>query len=167
MILNNAVSERGADHLWSMAYSIDIAGQGGGRFATGSEKVAAVMDFEERSTLYDSMLLCKFGRYIYDWETMRNVLNAVTGFNYTINDLKEVAQRIIVMHRYMNGTTIEQDRLPPRWLKEPVTYEGKNYVVTEEEWAGMIKEYYRLRGYDERGVPKPETLVKLSILNNN
>ncbi|ABW01108.1 Aldehyde ferredoxin oxidoreductase [Caldivirga maquilingensis IC-167] len=167
MILNNAVSERGADHLWSMAYSIDIAGQGGGRFATGSEKVAAVMDFEERSTLYDSMLLCKFGRYIYDWEMMRNVLNAVTGFNYTINELKEAAQRIIVMHRYMNGTTIEQDRLPPRWLKEPVMYEGKSYVVTEEEWMSMIKEYYRLRGYDERGVPKTETLVKLSILNND
>ncbi|WP_291766186.1 aldehyde ferredoxin oxidoreductase family protein [Caldivirga sp. UBA161] len=167
MILNNAVSERGADHLWSMAYSIDIAGQGGGRFATGSEKVAAVMDFEERSTLYDSMLLCKFGRYIYDWEAMRNVLNAVTGFNYTISDLKEAAQRIIVMHRYMNGTTIEQDRLPPRWLKEPVVYEGKSYVVTEEEWVGMVKEYYRLRGYDERGVPKPETLVKLGILNND
>ncbi len=167
MILNNAISERGADHLWSMAYSIDIAGQGGGRFATGSEKVAAVMDYEERSTLYDSMLLCKFGRYIYDWETMRNVLNAVTGFNYTINELKEAAQRIIVMHRYMNGTTVEQDKLPPRWLKEPVVYEGKSYVVTEEEWAGMVKEYYRLRGYDERGVPKPETLIKLGILNNN
>ncbi|MGC8570561.1 MAG: aldehyde ferredoxin oxidoreductase family protein [Caldivirga sp.] len=167
MILNNAVSERGADHLWSMAYSIDIAGQGGGRFATGSEKVSAVMDFEERSTLYDSMLLCKFGRYIYDWETMRKALNAVTGFNYTINELKDAAQRIIVMHRYMNGTTIEQDRLPPRWLKEPVMYEGKSYIVTEEEWASMVKEYYRLRGYDERGVPKPETLIKLGVLNND
>ena len=167
MILNNAVSERGADHLWSMAYSIDIAGQGGGRFATGSEKVTAVMDFEERSTLYDSMLLCKFGRYIYDWETMRKALNAVTGFNYTINELKDAAQRIIVMHRYMNGTTIEQDRLPPRWLKEPVMYEGKSYIVTEEEWASMVKEYYRLRGYDERGVPKPETLIKLGVLNND
>jgi aldehyde:ferredoxin oxidoreductase len=167
MILNYSVSERGADHLWTMAYALDIAGQGGGRFATGDEKVMAVMDYEERSTLYDSMLLCKFGRYIYDWETMKNTLNAVTGFNYTVSELKETAQRIIVMHRFLNGTTIEQDRLPPRWLREPVEYEGKRYVVTEEEWQGMVKRYYQLRGYDENGVPKQETLVKLGIINSN
>ena len=167
MILNYSVSERGADHLWTMAYALDIAGQGGGRFATGDEKVMAVMDYEERSTLYDSMLLCKFGRYIYDWETMKNALNAVTGFNYTVSELKEIAQRIIVMHRFLNGTTIEQDRLPPRWLREPVEYEGKRYVVTEEEWQGMVKRYYQLRGYDENGVPKQETLVKLGIINSN
>jgi aldehyde:ferredoxin oxidoreductase len=91
----------------------------------------------------------------------------VTGFNYTVSELKETAQRIIVMHRFLNGTTIEQDRLPPRWLREPVEYEGKRYVVTEEEWQGMVKRYYQLRGYDENGVPKQETLVKLGIINSN
>ena len=164
MILNNAIAERGADHLWSSAYAVDIAGQGGGRFATGEEKVRAVMDIEERNALYDSMLLCKFGRAIYTWDVIKDVLNAVTGFNYTIDELKETAQRIIVIHRYMNGTTIEQDRLPPRWLREPVEYEGKQYVVTEEEWSFMVRKYYELRGYDETGRPRQDTLVKLKIL---
>lgn len=110
MILNNAISERGgADHLWSSAYAIDTAGQAGGRFATGEEKVKAVMELEERNALYDSMLLCKFGRAIYMWDVIRDVMNAVTGLNYTIDELREVAQRVIVLHRYMNGTTIEQD----------------------------------------------------------
>ena len=164
MILNNAIAERGADHLWSSAYAVDIAGQAGGRFAIGEEKVRAVMDIEERNTLYDSMLLCKFGRAMYTWEVIRDVLNAVTGFNYTIDELRETAQRIIVLHRYMNGTTIEQDRLPPRWLREPVEYEGKQYVVTEEEWSFMVRKYYELRGYDETGRPRQDTLVKLKIL---
>ncbi|WP_460173894.1 aldehyde ferredoxin oxidoreductase family protein [Vulcanisaeta sp. JCM 14467] len=164
MILNNAISERGADHLWSSAYAVDIAGQGGGRFATGEEKVRAVMDIEERNALYDSMLLCKFGRAMYTWEVIRDVLNAVTGFNYTIDELRETAQRIIVIHRYMNGTTIEQDRLPPRWLREPVEYEGKQYIVTEEEWSFMVRKYYELRGYDEVGKPRQDTLARLKII---
>ena len=164
MILNNAVSERGADHLWASAYAVDTAGQAGGRYATGEDKVKAVMDLEERNALYDSMLLCKFGRAIYTWDVIRDVLNAVTGFKYSIDEVREVAQRIIVLHRYMNGTTIEEDRLPPRWLREPVEYEGKQYVITEDEWRGMVAKYYELRGYDEYGRPKAETLRRLGIL---
>ncbi|MCG2880822.1 MAG: aldehyde ferredoxin oxidoreductase family protein [Vulcanisaeta sp.] len=163
MILNYAISERGADHLWSSAYAVDIAGQAGGRFATGEEKVRAVMDLEERNALYDSMLLCKFGRALYTWDVIRDALNAVTGFSYTTDELRETARRIIVLHRYMNKTTIEQDKLPPRWFREPVEYEGKKYVVSEEEWFFMVRKYYELRGYDEEGRPKPETLLKLGI----
>jgi aldehyde:ferredoxin oxidoreductase len=138
MILNNAVSERGADHLWSSAYAIDIAGQAGGRFAVGEDKVKAVMDIEERNALYDSMLLCKFGRAMYTWDVIKDALNAVTGLGYTVNELREVSQRIIVLHRFMNETTIDQDRLPPRWLREPVEYEGKRYVISEDEWSFMV-----------------------------
>ena len=167
MILNNAISERGADHLWSSAYAVDIAGQAGGRFATGEDKVRAIMDIEERNALYDSMLLCKFGRVIYTWDVIRDALNAVTGFGYTTDELRETAQRIIVLHRYMNKTTIDQDRLPPRWLREPVEYEGKKYVISEEEWSFMVRKYYELRGYDENGRPKPEILVRLGLINSS
>nr|KJR72494.1 MAG: aldehyde:ferredoxin oxidoreductase [Vulcanisaeta sp. AZ3] len=164
MILNNAVSERGADHLWSSAYAIDIAGQAGGRFAVGEDKVKAVMDIEERNALYDSMLLCKFGRAMYTWDVIKDALNAVTGLGYTVNELREVSQRIIVLHRFMNGTTIDQDRLPPRWLREPVEYEGKRYVISEDEWSFMVSKYYELRGYDESGKPRQEILVRLGII---
>ncbi|MGC8544125.1 MAG: aldehyde ferredoxin oxidoreductase family protein, partial [Vulcanisaeta sp.] len=166
MILNNSVSERGADHLWSSAYAVDIAGQAGGRFATGEDKVRAIMDIEERNALYDSMLLCKFGRAIYTWDVIRDALNAVTGFNYSVDELRETAQRIIVLHRLMNKTTIEQDKLPPRWLREPVEYEGNKYIVTESEWSFMVRKYYELRGYDETGRPKPETLAKLKLITS-
>ncbi|GGP20082.1 aldehyde ferredoxin oxidoreductase [Thermocladium modestius] len=163
MALNNSISERGADHLWSSAYAIDIAGQGGGRFAVGEEKIRAIMDVEERNALYDSLLLCKFGRAIYSWDAIRNALNAVTGMGYTNDELRNVARRIIVLHRYLNKTTMKQDRLPPRWLREPVEYEGKQYVVAEEEWSYMVRKYYELRGYDEEGKPRRETLEELGL----
>lgn len=164
MILTYAVAERGADHLWSSGYAVDIPGQAGGRQATGPEKVRAVMDLEERNAIYDSALLCKFGRGAYGWDELVDVINAATGLGHTKESLRQVAQRIIVLHRWLNGTTIDDDRLPPRWLKEPVEFEGSRMVVTEEEWASMISLYYRLRGYDEKGVPKRETLEALGIL---
>ena len=163
MILNYAVAERGADHLWSSAYALDISGKAGGRFNTNIEKVKAVMDLEERNTIYDSALVCKFGRSVYDWSILVDVLNVVTGFNYTIEELKKVARRIIVLHRYINKTSMEDDRLPLRWLKEPVKYNVGKYIVKEEEWRSMISKYYKLRGYDEKGKPTSETLSDLEI----
>jgi len=163
MVLNYAVSERGADHLWASAYAVDIPGLAGGRQATGEEKVRAVMDLEERNAIYDSAPLCKFGRNSYRWPELVKVINAVTGFGYTEDGLREVARRIIVFHRLINGTTRDEDRLPPRWLREPVEFEGSRLVVTEAEWEGMLGLYYRLRGYDENGRPKEETLRALGI----
>ena len=163
MVLTYAVSERGADHLWSSGYAIDIPGLAGGRQATGEEKVRAVMDLEERNAIYDSAVLCKFGRNSYGWSELVAGLNAVTGFSYTREALRQVAERIIVLHRYMNGTTIDEDRLPPRWLSEPVEFEGNRYVVRPEEWERMVSLYYRLRGYDEQGRPRPEKLRELGI----
>ncbi|ESQ20399.1 MAG: Aldehyde:ferredoxin oxidoreductase [uncultured Acidilobus sp. CIS] len=163
MVLNYAVSERGADHLWASAYAVDIPGLAGGRQATGEEKVRAVMDLEERNAIYDSAPLCKFGRNSYRWPELVKVINAVTGFGYTEDGLREVARRIIVFHRLINGTTRDEDRLPPRWLREPVEFEGSRLVVTEAEWEGMLGLYYRLRGYDEKGRPKEETLRALGI----
>ena len=163
MVLTYSVAERGADHLWSSGYAVDIPGLAGGRQATGPEKVRAVMDLEERNAIYDSAPLCKFGRNAYGWQELASVINAVTGFGYTVEALREVAQRIIVLHRYINGTTVEEDRLPPRWLREPVEFEGARMVVAEDEWRSMVSLYYQLRGYDERGVPRPETLERLGI----
>ncbi len=163
MVLNYAVSERGADHLWASAYAVDIPGLAGGRQATGEEKVRAVMDLEERNAIYDSAPLCKFGRNSYRWPELVKAINAVTGFGYTEDGLREVARRIIVFHRLINGTTRDEDRLPPRWLRESVEFEGSRLVVTEAEWEGMLGLYYRLRGYDEEGRPKEETLRALGI----
>ena len=163
MSLNNAVGERGADHLWSSAYAIDISGQAGGRFSINEEKINYVIDLENRNALYDSMLLCKFGRSIYDWDTIRASLKAVTGYEYSLNELKSVSHRIIVMHRLMNGTTKADDELPRRWFEEGVEYEGKKHVIPRAELEAALQYYYELRGYDENGKPKRELLNQLGI----
>jgi len=109
------------------------------------------------------MLLCKFGRSIYDWDTIRASLKAVTGYEYSLNELKSVSHRIIVMHRLMNGTTKADDELPRRWFEEGVEYEGKKHVIPRAELEAALQYYYELRGYDENGKPKRELLNQLGI----
>ena len=65
----------------------------------------------------------------------------------------EAGDRIHTLERYMNtheGISKKDDTLPDRLLKSiPL--------------AEMIDEYYKKRGFDEDGIPKPETLKKLGI----
>jgi aldehyde:ferredoxin oxidoreductase len=50
------------------------------------------------------------------------------------------------------GVTADQDTLPKRFTSEPLL-EGasKGQVVPVER---MVKEYYEIKGWDERGVPQ-------------
>jgi aldehyde:ferredoxin oxidoreductase len=49
------------------------------------------------------------------------------------------------------GLTAEDDRLPKRLHKESLA-SGKS--LTSEEMEYMLKDYYRLREWDEAGIPK-------------
>jgi len=69
-------------------------------------------------------------------------------------DLRGIASRISDSTRRFNlreGMTKEQDSLPERFHKEPLPETGK--VVTEEEFAKLLRDYYRLRRWDGEGVP--------------
>ena len=170
MALNYAVGYRGADHLATMAYAIDIGGYAGGPQSLDEEKVAAVAHMEEVSALLDSLVMCKFGRGVYDLlpggrglETIAQLVTYVTGEEWTAQRLRETALRIINLTRVLNlKMGAEPDALPQRWYK-PVAFEGKTYQLTREEVEGALKKYYELRGWDERGIPRPETLKRLGL----
>ncbi|MEM3594581.1 MAG: aldehyde ferredoxin oxidoreductase C-terminal domain-containing protein, partial [Candidatus Jordarchaeaceae archaeon] len=59
------------------------------------------------------------------------------------------------------GFTAEDDTLPKRLLKEPMP-EGpaKGHVV---ELDKMLPKYYKVRGWDENGVPTKEKIKELGI----
>ncbi|MFQ6020136.1 MAG: aldehyde ferredoxin oxidoreductase C-terminal domain-containing protein [Dehalococcoidia bacterium] len=51
--------------------------------------------------------------------------------------------------------------MPPRMLKEALsTGPSADQVVDLEP---MLQEYYRIRGWDEEGNPKPETVARLGL----
>jgi aldehyde:ferredoxin oxidoreductase len=165
MALNYAIAGRGADHLGTMAYAIDISERAGGRQALGEEKVRAIIDYENLSALMDSLLLCKFGRSVYDFRVIADLLNLVAGFGYGVDDVVRAGERIVTLTRLINvrmGVDRSMDGLPRRWF-EPVEFEGKRYVVGREEFESALDLYYKLRGWSENGVPTAEKLSELRI----
>jgi aldehyde:ferredoxin oxidoreductase len=91
------------------------------------------------------------------------LLNAVTGWDWTPDDLMQAGERIYNLERlFINreGFGREQDTLPVRLLNEPMP-EGpaKGRVVELDE---MLDEYYKLRGWVD-GKPRAEKLRELGL----
>ncbi len=156
MIVSFGVSSRGACHLRLMGYYADIKGFGGGPDEVTEEKMLVIADLEERSVLMDSLLLCKFSRTVMLWGEMAEFYRLVTGVDVGEDGLREAAKRIIDLSRWFNvreGVHREHDRLPRRLVDEPLVHEGAERKITQEEVERSLDLYYRLRGWNEQGVP--------------
>jgi aldehyde:ferredoxin oxidoreductase len=92
--------------------------------------------------------------------------NAVTGWNWTLEDAFIVGRRIVNLLRIFNfrhGMKVEDERPSARYGSVPVDgpAQGKNIM---EKWPVMVENYYRLMGWDPKtGKPTPETLEKLGL----
>ncbi len=151
MGLTFATSPRGACHLRTTFYKPELAGLIPPEQTR--DKAEMLIEYEDRLNIFDTLILCRFYRDMYQWEDLGAALRAVTGQESTTADLQKVAKNIIGMTRTFNlreGLTIEDDRLPGRIVKEALP-SGKS--LTSEEMDYMLKDYYRLREWDENGVP--------------
>jgi aldehyde:ferredoxin oxidoreductase len=75
----------------------------------------------------------------------------------------KIGKRIHVLERYMNtreGIARKDDTLPGRLLNEGRASDPKHRTVPLEK---MLPKYYKVRGYDENGIPRDRTLRKLKI----
>ena len=59
------------------------------------------------------------------------------------------------------GFTKDDDKLPERMEKEPIKSGPSKGEVTD--LSKMLPEYYKIRGWDENGVPTPEKLKELGL----
>jgi aldehyde:ferredoxin oxidoreductase len=168
MALGLAVNARGADHNRSGAYEADLSGDLD-RLAGGDAHVTAAIETEDRAAIMDSLILCKFLRGVFDepWPEWAALLAAVTGWEPDERELRRTARRIVVSKRLFNlreGWTRSEDRLPERFLTEPLELDsGRQAILTEDRLEAMIGAYYAGRGLGEDGTPKPETRVELGL----
>ncbi|HPP07291.1 MAG TPA: aldehyde ferredoxin oxidoreductase C-terminal domain-containing protein, partial [Syntrophorhabdaceae bacterium] len=160
MGLAYATSDRGACHLRSTFFRAELAGIVD---SDNPEDMAKVfIDFEDRLNLHDGLILCRFYRDMYGWEELAAIIKMVTGMEMDKKALENIASNIQDITRLFNireGMTHKDDSLPERFFKEPIG-KDKN-VITEHVLKQMKAEYYRLRGWDESGVPhkKIEQLI--------
>jgi aldehyde:ferredoxin oxidoreductase len=92
--------------------------------------------------------------------------NAVTGWNWSLEDAFTVGRRIVNLLRVFNlrhGLKVENERPSARYGSIPSDgpAQGKNIM---EKWHSMVRNYYELMGWDPKtGKPLPETLKNLGL----
>lgn len=106
-------------------------------------------------------------RFCYDeFKTHTDILNAITGWNFTPDDAMEVGRRIINQLRVFNlrhGFTKDLEAPSARYGSIPAEgpYKGKSIVPY---WDFMRRTHYQLMGWDPKsGKPLPETLDRLGL----
>ena len=162
-----AVSERGACHLRAATFGNELLGMRGGAdpLAYDRTKVQLAIDRQDEKAVIDSAIVCYFTNWGMTLKEIHQMIGPCTGFVYeTREDLKKLGARVITLTRLFNvreGFTKKDDTLPPRFLKDPLP-EGpaKGHVARLEP---MLNDYYDLRGWNEDGIPKKETLKKFEL----
>ncbi|HWP29790.1 MAG TPA: aldehyde ferredoxin oxidoreductase family protein [Chloroflexota bacterium] len=143
-------------HMPNMLRNYPVAPTGGDHTGTA---------YEERG-FRNVIGLCHFLNY--DREQVLALTRAITGWtDFDEQALQTVARRGITLARLVNlreGHGRHDDVLPPR-LHEPLPAGPlKDRVITREEVAAIVREYYLAQGWDpETGVPTVETLRALDL----
>jgi len=149
-----ATSDRGACHLRSTVFKTELSGVIAPDQIEGKAEIC--IDFEDRLTLQDALIVCRFYRDIYVWDILSTIIRGTTGMALNQEGLKKIATNIRDATQRFNrreGISRKDDTLPDRFFTEPISG-GK--VIKRNELDKMLQDYYRLRGWDEEGVP-PET----------
>ena len=151
MGLAYSVSDRGACHLRATFYKPELAGMIDPDQIT--DKAALFIDFEDRCTLFDTLILCRFYRDLYPWEELEQIFALTTGERLAQPDLQALASRVTTSTRRLNlreGLKPGDDWLPRRLLKEALP-DGRS--IAQSDLKQLIDDYYRLRGWDADGLP--------------
>jgi len=152
MGLAYATSDRGACHLRATFYKPELAGMMPPNQIKG--KAALFIDFEDRLTIFDTFILCRFYRDLYPWDVLIEILGAVTGIRASKDALRSRAADISTLVRRFNlreGLKPEDDWLPKGLFRK---MERSGHEISTGELDHMLKDYYRLRGWNEIGIPQ-------------
>jgi aldehyde:ferredoxin oxidoreductase len=152
MGLAYGTSDRGACHLRATFYKPELSGVVKPEQIEGKAEVFA--EWEDRLTIFDTLILCRFYRDLYQWEELSTILKATTGLDLDKEALRSIAAAITDGTRRFNlreGLAPEDDRLPKRFHREALP--ETESIITESQMETMLEEYYRARGWDASGHP--------------
>ncbi len=146
MGLAYATSDRGACHLRATLFKAELSGMIAPDQIEG--KAELLIDFEDRHTLFDSLIICRFFRDLYPWEAISVIINATTGMDSDKKQLQGIASNITNKAREFNlreGMKKTDDTLPKRFFKERLEDSGK--LLLKADFEKMLSDYYRLKGW--------------------
>lgn len=145
-------SDRGACHLRSTFYKPELAGMIDREQIEGKAEV--FVQWEDRLTFFDALILCRFYRDLYQWAELGVMVKGVTGLDLSPEQMQALAQGITDDTRRFNlreGLTPDDDRLPVRFTRELLP---SGAGISAEQMDVMLREYYEVRGWDSQGRPR-------------
>jgi aldehyde:ferredoxin oxidoreductase len=130
-------------------------------------KALLLAEVQNRLAGLDTLITCDFGRYGLSDQTYLDLLTAATGQRLSLDELYHLGERIWNLTRLFNlkaGLTREDEDLPRRFKEEPLPDgPAAGHRFTQADIERLRADYYAVRGWDENGVPKPETLATLGV----
>ncbi len=163
--LNYATGNRGGCHVRGYTIAVEVLGNPSKMDPTVTEgKAGLTKTFQDLTAALDSSGACLFSTFGIGADELAEMLSALTGVDYSVEEFMKIGDRIWNLERLWNlksGFTSANDTLPERLFKDPTpTGPAKGKVNRLGE---MLPEYYELRGWDKNGVPTPEKLAELAL----
>ncbi|MDQ1300531.1 MAG: aldehyde:ferredoxin oxidoreductase [Chloroflexota bacterium] len=172
-----SVAPVGADHMMNI-HDTGYAAPGGGLDRVNAVyKVGPLPPSElstEKMTLFyyeanwqhfqDCAISCMF--YPYNYIQLAGALSAMTGHEYSAQDILDVGERAQQLSRLFNlreGFTEKDDRLPKRVMQAFKSGPLEGIEITEEALHTSRQTWYGLMGWTPEGVPTQERLAKLGL----
>jgi aldehyde:ferredoxin oxidoreductase len=140
-------------------------------YSLSEEKVRFAYQTQLFYSMLDSAELCQFVYgptwTLYDANDTAKMINFVTGWDITVEELLEVGARRLNLFRIFNvreGLGRKDDKLPKKFFKQlQGTGPTSNFALTHQEVEKALDDYYRLAGWSAEGIPTQQTLEKLDI----
>ena len=158
-----ATADVGASHLrgWPPTTEPPSAGP-------AKEVVPGLARERDKDALFDTLGICRF--VSYPKNAIVKFYEIITGEKRSFNDLLKVPRRAETLSRIYDALDHLipplEDSIPKRWMESVPEgpLKGIKAFLDENDMKEAIREYYRIRGWDETyGVPLPEIVKELGL----
>jgi len=122
-------------------------------------------------SLFNALVTCMFGGATqfmmvgFGPTTYAYILNKITGWDVTYDELMNIGDRILNLQRVFNyrlkGWDYRNDRFADKASYEPGTI--GIYRAKEVPWDATLQEYYSIRGWSSEGIPTKAKMKEMEL----
>ncbi len=126
---------------------------------------------ENLVSLFNSLVTCMFGSATqflmvgFGPTTYSEIINKITGWNTTYDELMKIGERIFNLQRLFNYRLQHWDHRNDTF-SDKQAYEPAQmgiYKGRKVPWDEVLREYYAIRGWSNEGVPTRTKLFDLNL----
>lgn len=122
-------------------------------------------------SVFNSIVTCMFGAATqfllvgFGPSTYREILERITGWEMTYDELMEVGERVFNLQRLFNYRLKGWDHKSDTWGDKRAYEPAKMGIFRGKEvpWDDVLQEYYAVRGWSKQGLPTKSKLIELKL----